>query len=98
MARTFEFVLHIVGCVTVTVSPNQIIIIIIFNKDVGVTRGQFQAFKKRVIIDVGRYKFGNRACIRVELVNTMCMVSAGSLNTTFKAKLDHHLRKVSGLV
>ena len=29
MARTFEFVLHFVGCVTVTVSPNQIIIIII---------------------------------------------------------------------
>ena len=29
MARTFKFVLHFVGCVTVTVSPNQIIIIII---------------------------------------------------------------------
>ena len=29
MARTFEFVLYFVGCVTVTVSPNQIIIIII---------------------------------------------------------------------
>ena len=29
MARTFEFVLQFVGCVTVTVSPNQIIIIII---------------------------------------------------------------------
>ena len=29
MARTFEFVLHFVECVTVTVSPNQIIIIII---------------------------------------------------------------------
>ena len=27
MAHTFEFVLHFVGCVTVTVSPNQIIII-----------------------------------------------------------------------
>ena len=27
--RTFEFVLQFVGCVTVTVSPNQIIIIII---------------------------------------------------------------------
>ena len=26
MARTFEFVLHLVRCVTVTVSPNQIII------------------------------------------------------------------------
>ena len=26
-ARTFEFVLHFVGCDTVTVSPNQIIII-----------------------------------------------------------------------
>ena len=29
MARTFEVVLHFVRCVTVTVSPNQIIIIII---------------------------------------------------------------------
>ena len=29
MARTFEFVLHFVRCVTVTVSPNRIIIIII---------------------------------------------------------------------
>ena len=29
MAHTFEFVLHFVRCVTVTVSPNQIIIIII---------------------------------------------------------------------
>ena len=29
MARTFEYVLHFVSCVTVTVSPNQIIIIII---------------------------------------------------------------------
>ena len=28
-ARTFEYVLHFVGCDTVTVSPNQIIIIII---------------------------------------------------------------------
>ena len=32
MAGTFEFVLHFVGCVTVTVSPNQIIIIIIIIK------------------------------------------------------------------
>ena len=32
MARTFEFVLHFVGCVTVTVSPNQIIIIIIIDR------------------------------------------------------------------
>ena len=29
MARTFEFVLHFVRCVTVTVSPNQISIIIV---------------------------------------------------------------------
>ena len=29
LARTFEFVLHFVSCVAVTVSPNQIIIIII---------------------------------------------------------------------
>ena len=27
MARTFEYVLHFVRCVTVTVSPNQIIIV-----------------------------------------------------------------------
>ena len=33
MARTFEFVLHFVGCVTVTVSPNQIIIIMYVNYD-----------------------------------------------------------------
>ena len=33
MARTFEYVLHFVRCVTVTVSPNQIIIIIIIIKE-----------------------------------------------------------------
>ena len=31
MAHTFEYVLHFVRCVTVTVSPNQIIIIIIIS-------------------------------------------------------------------
>ena len=31
MARTFEYVLHFVRCATVTVSPNQIIIIIIID-------------------------------------------------------------------
>ena len=35
MARTFEFVLHLVRCVTVTVSPNQNIIIILFYLRVG---------------------------------------------------------------
>ena len=34
-ARTFEFVLHFVRCVRVTVSPNQIIIIIIIISDSG---------------------------------------------------------------
>ena len=39
MARTFEFVLNFVGCVTVTVSPNQInIIIIIIKSDFRKTR------------------------------------------------------------
>ena len=33
MARTFEFVLHFVRCVLVTVSPNKIIIIIIIMND-----------------------------------------------------------------
>ena len=33
MARTFEFVLHFVRCVTVTVSPNQIIIIMRYSED-----------------------------------------------------------------
>ena len=33
MARTFEFVLHFVRCVTVTVSPNQIVTIIIIPPD-----------------------------------------------------------------
>ena len=34
-----------------------------FVRDVGVTRGHsFKLFKKRVSLDVGRYKFGNRVC------------------------------------
>ena len=43
MARTFEFVLHFVGCVTVTVSLNQIIIIIIiFFNTPGPARGDIK--------------------------------------------------------
>ena len=59
---------------------------------VGVTRGHsFKLFKKRVSLDVGRYKFGNRVCNEWNLL-TEDVVSAGSL------KLDHHLRNVRGFV
>ena len=61
-----------------------------FVRDVGVTRRHsFKLFKKRVSLDVGRYKFGNRVC-KVWNLLTEDVVSAGSLNT-FKARLDHHL-------
>ena len=43
MARTFEFVLQFVGCVTVTVSPNQIIIIIIIISIIIKTSGQLRS-------------------------------------------------------
>ena len=34
-----------------------------FVRDVGVTRGHsYKLFKKRVSLDVGRFKFGNRVC------------------------------------
>ena len=65
--------------------------------DVGVTKGHsFKLVKKRVSLDVGRYKFGNRVCNEWNLL-TEDVVSAGSLNT-FKASLDHHLRNVMGFV
>ena len=68
-----------------------------FVRDVGVTRRHsFKLFKKRVSLDVGRYKFGNRVC-KVWNLLTEDVVSAGSLNT-FKARLDHHLRNVRGFV
>ena len=68
-----------------------------FVQDVGVTRGHsFKLFKKRVSLDVGRFKFGNRVCNEWNLL-TEDGVSAGSLNT-FKANLDHHLRNVRGFV
>ena len=68
-----------------------------FVRDVGVTRGHsFKLFKKRVNLDVGRYKFGNRVCNEWNLL-TEDVVSAGSLNT-FNAKLDHHLRNARGLL
>ena len=59
------------------------------------TRGHsFKLFKKRVHLDVGRSKFGNKVCNVWNLL-TEDVVSAGLLNT-FKAKLDHHLRNVKG--
>ena len=75
-----------------TVSPNQIIIIIIIT-----TRGHsLKLFKKRVSLDAGRKQFGNRVCNEWNLL-TEDVVSAGSLNT-FKTKLDHHLRNIRGFV
>ena len=48
-----------------------------FVRDVGVTRGHsFKLFKKRVSLDVGRYKFGNRVCNEWNLL-TEEVVSAG---------------------
>ena len=68
-----------------------------FVRDVGVTRGHsFKLFKERVSLDVGRFMFGNRVCNEWNLL-TEDVASAGSLNT-FKAKLDHHLRIVRGVV
>ena len=51
-------------------------------------------FKKS--LDVRKYKFGNRVC---DEWNGLAedVVMASSL-VTFKAKLDHHLRNVSGFV
>ena len=57
-------------------------------------RHSFKLFKKRVSLDVGLYKFGNRVCNEWNLL-TEDVVLAGSLNT-FKARLDHHLRNVRG--
>ena len=53
-------------------------------------------FKRRVRLDVGKYKFGNR--VRDEW-NGLAegVVIAGSL-VTFKAKFDHHLRNVRRFV
>ena len=53
-------------------------------------------FKRRVRLDVGKYKFGNRVC---DEWNGFAedVVMAGSL-VIFKAKLDHHLRNVRGFV
>ena len=63
----------------------------------GATRGHsLKLFKRRVRLDVGEYKFGNRVC---DKWNGLAedVVRAGSL-VTFKAKLDHHLRIVRGFV
>ena len=53
-------------------------------------------FKRRVRLDVGKYKFGSRVC---DEWNGLAedVVMAGSL-VTFKTKLDHHLRNVRGFV
>ena len=67
-----------------------------FVRDVGVTRGHsFELFKKRVSLDVGRYKFGSKVCNEWNVL-TEDVVSAGLLNT-FKARLDHHLMNVRGV-
>ena len=54
----------------------------------GATRGHsLKLFKRRVRLDVGKYKFGNRVCDEYNgLTDEVVMV-------TFKAKLDHHLRR-----
>ena len=68
-----------------------------FVRDVGVTREHsFKLLKKRVTLDVGRYKFGNSVCAEWNLL-TEDVVSAGLINT-FKARLDHHLRNVREFV
>ena len=53
-------------------------------------------FKRRVRLDVGKYKFGNRVCDEWSGLAEE-VVMAGSL-VTFQAKLDHHLRNVRGFV
>ena len=63
----------------------------------GATRRHvLKLFKRRVGLDVRKYKFGNRVC---DEWNGLAedVVMAGSL-VTFKAKLDHHLRNVKGFV
>ena len=61
----------------------------------GATRGHsLKLFKRRVRLDVGKYKFGNRVCVEWNGV-AEDVVMAGSL-VTFKAKLDHHLRNFIG--
>ena len=68
-----------------------------FVREVGMSRRHsYKLFKKRMRLDVGRYKFGNRVCNEWNLL-TEDVISAGSLNT-FKARLDHHLRNVRGFV
>ena len=64
-----------------------------FVRDVGVTRRHsFKLFKKRVSLDLGKYKFGNKVCKEWNLL-TEDVVLAESLNT-FMARLDHHFRNV----
>ena len=63
----------------------------------GAMRGHsLKLFKKRVRLDVGKYKFGNRVCNEWN-GSADDVVIAGSL-VTFKAKLDRHLRNVRGFV
>ena len=57
----------------------------------GETRGhRLKLFERRMILDVGKYKFGNRVCDEWNWLADD-VVMADSLKT-FKAKLDHHLR------
>ena len=52
MARTFEYVLHFVRCDTVTVSPNQIIIIIINNNMISPAKHSLIRLKVVVVVVV----------------------------------------------
>src|SRR5271163_808540 len=63
---------------------------------VGLTRGhRYKLFKKRFLMDVGRFSFGNRVC---NAWNSLpdSVVEAKTLNV-FKNLLDHYLRKYRGL-
>ena len=63
----------------------------------GATRGHsLKLFKRRVRLDVGKYRFRNRVCDKWKGL-AEDVVMAGSL-VTCKAKLDHHLRNVRGFV
>ena len=63
----------------------------------GATWGHsLKLFKRRVRLDEGKYKFGNKVCDEWSRL-AEDVVMAGSL-VTFKAKLDHHLRNVRGFV
>ena len=63
----------------------------------GTMRGHsLKLFKRRVRLDVGKYKFGNRVCDEGNGLSEDVVI-AGSL-VTLKARLDHQLRNVKGFV